>query len=143
LLLCPEAARPDAEDAVATALLLALTESDAHEDRSPPRDRALARALAIMTEHPDDCLPISEICRLSGASWRTLERAFLERFAIGPKAYYSNLRLHRARRDLLEAGPATLVADVANRWGFWHMGKFAADYRALFGDLPSADARNR
>jgi AraC-like DNA-binding protein len=142
---CPDAALPLTEDEVASELLLALTQSDAHEDRSTPRkrDRALARALDFMTEHADDCLPISEICRLSGASWRTLERAFLERFTIGPKAYYSNLRLHRARKDLLEALPATRVADVANRWGFWHMGKFAADYRTLFGDLPSADASNR
>ena len=29
------------------------------------------------------------------------------------------------------------VADVANEWGFWHMGGFAADYRKLFGELPS------
>jgi transcriptional regulator GlxA family with amidase domain len=96
-----------------------------------------------MTEHADDWLPISEICRLSGASWPTLERAFRERFAIGPKTYYSNLRLHRARRELLDVPPATRIADIANRWGFWHMGKFAADYRALFGELPSADAKNR
>lgn len=28
-------------------------------------------------------------------------------------------------------------ADVANNWGFWHMGRFAADYRKFFGELPS------
>jgi hypothetical protein len=28
--------------------------------------------------------------------------------------------------------------DVANRWGFWHMGQFAADYKRQFGELPSA-----
>jgi len=30
-----------------------------------------------------------------------------------------------------------LVADVANRHGFWHMGQFAKDYRKTFGELPS------
>ncbi|MCK5375915.1 MAG: helix-turn-helix domain-containing protein, partial [Acidobacteria bacterium] len=29
------------------------------------------------------------------------------------------------------------VTDVANNWGFWHMGQFAADYRKMFGELPS------
>ncbi|NOR23809.1 MAG: helix-turn-helix domain-containing protein [Desulforhopalus sp.] len=29
------------------------------------------------------------------------------------------------------------VIDVSNVWGFWHMGQFAADYRNLFGELPS------
>ena len=29
------------------------------------------------------------------------------------------------------------VANVANRWGFWHLGQFAADYREQFGELPS------
>ena len=28
-------------------------------------------------------------------------------------------------------------ANVAHRWGFWHMGQFARDYRRLFGELPS------
>jgi AraC family ethanolamine operon transcriptional activator len=31
-----------------------------------------------------------------------------------------------------------LIADIANRWGFWHIGKLAADYRTQFGELPSA-----
>jgi len=29
------------------------------------------------------------------------------------------------------------IADVANKWGFWHLGQFAKDYRSWFGELPS------
>jgi AraC family ethanolamine operon transcriptional activator len=29
------------------------------------------------------------------------------------------------------------VHEIARRWGFWHIGEFAADYRRLFGELPS------
>ena len=29
------------------------------------------------------------------------------------------------------------IRDIANRYGFWHMGQFAADYKKLFGELPS------
>jgi len=30
------------------------------------------------------------------------------------------------------------IGDVAARWGFWHLSRFAADYTRLFGELPSA-----
>jgi AraC family ethanolamine operon transcriptional activator len=73
-----------------------------------------------------------------GASERTLRRGFRERFGVSPKAYLLAQRLIDVRRTLRTADPdATLVADVANRFGFWHMGQFAADYRKHFGELPS------
>ena len=51
--------------------------------------------------------------------------------------YLHALRLNRARRELRLADPdVSRVSDVANRWNFWHMGQFAADYRRLFGELP-------
>ena len=33
--------------------------------------------------------------------------------------------------------PETSVTDAANRWGFWHMGDFAMNYRRMFDELPS------
>jgi AraC family ethanolamine operon transcriptional activator len=57
---------------------------------------------------------------------------------VTPKAYLQAERLKRVRRGLREADARTAqVTDVANAWGFWHMGQFAADYRKLFGELPS------
>ena len=53
-------------------------------------------------------------------------------------SYLHALRLNRARRELrLADSEFSCVSDVANRWNFWHMGLFAADYRRLFGGLPS------
>jgi len=29
------------------------------------------------------------------------------------------------------------VVDIANDWGFWHMGHFAREYRKMFCELPA------
>jgi transcriptional regulator GlxA family with amidase domain len=71
-------------------------------------------------------------------SERTLEYAFVERFGIGPKEYLNAFRLVSVRRQLRVADPRRFkVADVANAWGFWHMGQFAADYQQRFDEKPS------
>ena len=36
-----------------------------------------------------------------------------------------------------EGSSDTKILNIANDWGFWHMGQFAADYKSLFGELPS------
>ncbi|NIU08828.1 MAG: helix-turn-helix domain-containing protein, partial [Phycisphaerae bacterium] len=47
-------------------------------------------------------------------------------------------RLNRVHRDLLKGkSRGKKVSDIANRWGFWHMGQFASDYRRFYGKLPS------
>ena len=46
--------------------------------------------------------------------------------------------LWQLSRQELKAAPAgTTVREIARRWGFRHTGEFAADYRRLFGELPS------
>ena len=42
-------------------------------------------------------------------------------------------------RNLLRSreGPAPLVKSVALAHGFWHLGQFAIDYRAMYGEMPS------
>jgi hypothetical protein len=34
------------------------------------------------------------------------------------------------------------VAAVANRWGIRHLGRFAGEYRKMFGELPSRTLAN-
>jgi AraC family transcriptional regulator, ethanolamine operon transcriptional activator len=53
-------------------------------------------------------------------------------------AYFKVCRLNAVRQELKAAAAGTAaVWEVAQRWGFWHSGEFAADYRRLFGELPS------
>ena len=47
-------------------------------------------------------------------------------------------RLEAARRDLASAEPGSVtVTDVALRFGFAHLGRFAGSYFETFGELPS------
>jgi AraC-like DNA-binding protein len=57
---------------------------------------------------------------------------------MAPKRYLLLRRMHLARRALREAAPdTTTVTDIATRFGFWQLGRFSIDYRALFGEAPS------
>jgi AraC-like DNA-binding protein len=54
-----------------------------------------------------------------------------------PGRWFMNIRLNGALRDLLMTTPECRVADVAARWGFRHLPRFAEQYRRAFGELPS------
>lgn len=102
------------------------------------RARVLKAALAAINERPDDVLTVGDLCRIAKASERTLHYAFTERFGLAPAHYMKALRLNGARKDLSrEHETFKKIADIANKWGFWHLGQFAKDYRSLFGELPS------
>jgi adenylate cyclase len=54
-----------------------------------------------------------------------------------PLGWTRRMRLARARRALLHAGPEDSVTDIALSNGFAQLGRFAAEYRRAFGELPS------
>jgi transcriptional regulator GlxA family with amidase domain len=71
-------------------------------------------------------------------SVRTLHAAFQERLATSPMTYVRTVRLDRARAELLRSDPHEVsVTDVAMRYGFAHLSRFAQQYRDRFGELPS------
>jgi len=121
-----------------TALLCAMDAAEPLLDgTSSLRTRSVKAAVAYIKEQTSTPILISDLCAMTGVSWRTLDRGFREQFGIGPKAYLNRFRLSGARSDLLRSGHGARVADAANRWGFWHMGQFAKDYHRMFGERPS------
>ena len=85
-------------------------------------------------------LPISlaDITAAAGVHFTTLLKGFKQHYAISPMAYLKQKRLEAARRTILAAEPLTTsVTEVATQWRFFHLGRFARDYRQLFGELPS------
>ena len=87
-------------------------------------------------------LYVTDLCRATGASERTLEYAFKEVMGLAPMTYLIRLRLHRVRQALLAAtAESTTVSTEALNWGFWHFGEFSRAYKDCFGELPSDTLR--
>ena len=81
---------------------------------------------------------VEEISKRFQVNERKLRRIFSETYRVSPQQYLLALRLNGARRDLYQASASTTkIGDIANRWDFWHMGKFAKYYHRQFGELPS------
>jgi AraC-like DNA-binding protein len=135
----PDAAR-GLEQALVEAMVGCLSSGSVHEDTVAQRQHELImrRFRRVLEEKPRQSLYLTEICKLIGVSERTLEVCCREQLGVGPKRYLVLRRLHLARRVLREAAPdRTTVTDIATRYGFWHLGRFAGAYRSLFGEFPS------
>ena len=88
--------------------------------------------------HKHRPIRVSELSREAGINERSLYRLFNERYGVSPKSYLNKLRLNGARYELKHASKSKIkIIEIANSWGYWHMGQFAADYKMLFGELPS------
>jgi AraC-like DNA-binding protein/tetratricopeptide (TPR) repeat protein len=81
---------------------------------------------------------IDKLAAAAGVKRRTLEKHFRRFLSRTPVEVRRDLRLERARRDLLRAPSGLAVTDIALRCGFNHLGRFAALYRARYGESPSA-----
>lgn len=101
------------------------------------RGAVVSRAEEFMRATLRRPLGAVDLCAEFGVSDRTLRLAFRERFGLGPMTYYRTLRLN-ATRAALKAEPSRGIAEIAREHGFHHLGNFAADYRRLFGERPSA-----
>lgn len=80
----------------------------------------------------------ADLCDISGLSARALTRAFASRHGRGPLQFVRDRRVEAVQRILLGSKPEeTTVTQVAMDMGFLHLGRFATDYRARFGESPS------
>ncbi len=86
----------------------------------------------------DRQVSLADITDAAGVHVTTLLKGFKQHYEISPIAYLKQKRLEAAYRTLLAAEPLTIsVAQVATQWRFFHLSRFARDYRQLFGELPS------
>lgn len=127
-----------------TVLHIATTQVDGAAPSFNERSRALQigrKARAFVDDRLDAVeLPtVVDICAALNVSERTLQYAFREYIGLSPVAYLRICRLNRIRAELAATDPqSTTITQEAMRFGFLHLGRFAGDYKRMFGESPSA-----
>lgn len=100
--------------------------------------RVVDKSREYVLENTDRPVTIAELCGIVGVSRRSLQMCFQEITGTNPVQYLRAIRLNQVRRELRQnEGAKVKVQDVACNWGFWHLSSFTADYKRMFGELPS------
>ena len=94
----------------------------------------LRRAEAFMWAQAEAPIGLAEIAAAAGCSVRTVQNAFRVFRDTTPHRALQAVRLEQAR-EALQRGEET-VTSVARRFGFSHMGRFAALYARRYGERP-------
>lgn len=136
------ASRSAMENDVADLLLDILSEDEERLCIDTPQKRIAEKARAYVLDQAEQQPSVDDICRHVGVSRRKLQNCFHDSFGFSPTQFLRTMRLDRVRRELRAAGRGPVsIGDIAARWGFWHWSRFASDYRAMFGELPSETLR--
>lgn len=140
----PDALDPQAteelHDLLCWSLLHAFEDPWLETRRRGARSAVLRRALEYMEQHADGPVLMPSVAEAATVSVRALALLFRRELGMTPLRWLHELRLDRARLDLL-TGDGT-VAEIAARHGMPHSGRFAAQYRARFGEHPATTLRS-
>jgi AraC family ethanolamine operon transcriptional activator len=111
---------------------------------SRTRNYIVSRARDYMLAHIDEPITVPDLCIALGVSRRTLQYCFHDVLDMNPVKFLRALRLNAARRALKRdaASGQSTVTEIALQWGFWHLSYFSAEYKAMFGELPSETLRS-
>lgn len=109
----------------------------------PPMSSTVRDAMEFIEEHLSEPIAVHDVAKAAGVSTRTLQNLFAKDVEQSPTSWIKNRRLERVRSDLADATANSdmTVTDVATRWGFTHLGRFAVTYKNRFGESPSQTLR--
>ena len=103
----------------------------------PAAVRAARRIEEFMWVRVDEPISLKALADFSGRGVRTVIYSFQTSYDLGPLSYFKIRRLGAVRDQIVRRRKNTTIIDVAAEFGFWHLGHFGHDYRALFGETPS------
>ena len=119
---------------------LILDAAEVQSTNEPGLER-IARVQRWIDAHLDQDITLDRLCAVAGVSPRSLQKALLAMRGQTPHEFVTSRRLAVARRRLEGASSPVRVSTVALDCGFTHFGRFAASYRAAFGESPAETAR--
>ena len=124
------------------ALIQCLSAGPAAQETSAGRRHRCILARFEDLLRADASLSMTEICAELGISERLLRACCKEHLRMGPNRYVRLQRMRQVHRDLRSGTPGTAsVSEIAQRYGFRDPGRFAINYRVVYGELPSATLR--
>jgi AraC family transcriptional regulator, ethanolamine operon transcriptional activator len=133
------AARRDVEREVLDAVARALT--SAERPKAVGRPSSHSRVVEVVEEflhaNRGEHITVTDMCRAARATERSLRNAFGRVYGMGPNRFLRLHRLSEAHRMLRVALPSQTVTRIATELGIWDLGRFAGEYRHLFGESPS------
>jgi AraC family ethanolamine operon transcriptional activator len=103
------------------------------------RDEIIQRVMIEIETREDTPLCVSDLALAAEVSERTLRTIVQQYLGLSPARYLKLRQLHRVRHRLQQGDSrdGRSVGSVLSSFGIWQFGRFAAEYRWLFGELPS------
>ncbi|WP_083420937.1 helix-turn-helix domain-containing protein [Curtobacterium sp. MCBA15_009] len=102
----------------------------------------VGRALRFIADRNGDPITSHDVAAAAGLSLRGLQEALNRADLAAPTVLIRQARLRGIRSELQQADPTRVtVAEIALRWGFRHLGRFAGYYLQEFGENPSTTLR--
>jgi len=114
------------------------------QQRAPSSTRSyiVEKCHRLATAQSNNVPSVDELCQRLQVSRRTVQNSFRSVTETTPVNYLRSVRLNGVRRTLMSTPASRLsIGDAAAQWGFYHLSHFAAEYQALFAELPSQTAR--
>ncbi len=140
--LAPDIARRQGAQQLLEAIFLAFAsagQAKQPRQRRDRRHRLVARCMAWVEQRLLEFPTVEDLCALTGLSDRTLRTLFVEQIGLAPHQYLMKRRMQAIHQAMRRARATDTVTAICARYGVWDLGRFAGQYRRLYGTLPSAD----
>ena len=108
-----------------------------HNERSLVLPRHVSKAYKYINANAKLAITNEELAQISGVSIRTLYAGFRKFLGMSPQSYLRIYRLDRVKEALEAADRPAHVNEIAQEWGFTHMGRFSIEFKQRFGTSPS------
>ena len=135
--------RPLVANPLTEAMITALLYSTDHPYQdllsraaAPAQPAHIRVVIDAVQAEPERAYTVALLAGIAGVGVRSLQHGFRVQVGMSPMAYLRRVRLSRVH-DQLSRGNSATVAEAAHRWGFTHLGRFAASYASVYGVPPS------
>lgn len=107
-------------------------------DYNEAAERIVFGALEYVRTHSSEPITVEDLTTATNVEYRTLLRAFHRYLNVGPKHYLKLRQLNLVRLALRHnTDRSRNVTNILSEYGVTEFGRFAIEYKRLFGEAPS------